>query len=65
MYRAVTQDIEVRVEPAYDEERSMPPSNSYFWTYRVIIRNLSKAKVQLRSRYWRIVDGRSEADRGR
>lgn len=60
MYRAVTHDIEVSVEPLYDEERSMPPSNSYFWTYRVTIRNLGKAKVQLRSRYWRIVDARGD-----
>ena len=60
MYRAVTHDIEVRVEPKYDEERSMPPSNTFFWTYQVTIRNLGKLKVQLRSRYWRIIDAQGD-----
>lgn len=57
MYRAVTEGIEVIVEPAYAPERSSLADNHHFWVYSVEIRNLSLATVQLRSRHWRIADG--------
>jgi len=56
MYRAVTRDIEVVVEPFYLEEQSDPDDNRYVWGYRVVIVNNSAATVRLLTRYWRITD---------
>lgn len=57
MYRAVTQDIAVEVEPFYVEDRSNPAENRFFWAYRIVIENRSERFVQLLSRYWHITDG--------
>jgi ApaG protein len=57
MYRAVTRNIEVEVEPFYLADRSDPSENHYVWGYRVTIDNQSDIFVQLLSRYWRITDG--------
>ena len=57
MYRSVTHDIEVEVEPFYLDDQSIPAENRYVWGYRVTIANNSDAQVQLLSRYWRITDG--------
>lgn len=57
MYKAVTRDIEVNVEPFYLEDQSDPSQNRYVWAYRVTIANHSDEFVQLLSRYWRITDG--------
>jgi len=57
MYRAVTRDIEVEVEPFYLAERSDPADRRYVWGYRITIVNRSDEFVQLLSRYWHITDG--------
>jgi ApaG protein len=66
MYRAVTHDIEVSVEPFYLEDQSDPDDSRYVWGYRVTIVNNSDASVQLLSRYWHITDenGHVEEVRG-
>jgi ApaG protein len=66
MYRAVTQGIEITVEPFYLEEESAPEDNRYVWGYRITIANNSSDTVQPRSRYWQITDanGRVEEVRG-
>jgi ApaG protein len=66
MYRAVTRQIEVSVEPFYLPDRSAPEESRYFWAYRVTIDNQSAELVQLLSRYWHITDGvgRTEEVRG-
>ena len=66
MYRAVTRQIEVTVEPFYLEDRSDPEAREYFWAYRIVIANLSGETVQLKSRYWHITDatGHVEEVRG-
>ena len=66
MYRAVTQGIEITVEPFYLEDESAPEDNRYVWGYRITIANNSSDTVQLRSRYWQITDanGRVEEVRG-
>lgn len=66
MYKAITRNIEVEVEPFYLEERSDPAQNRYVWGYRVTIDNQSDDLVQLLSRYWQITDalGRVEEVRG-
>jgi ApaG protein len=58
MYKAVTRGIRVTVMPRFVEEESSPDNGRYFFAYTVEITNLSTERVQLQSRYWRIVDGR-------
>lgn len=62
MYRAVTHDIEVSVEPFYLPERSEPDQNHFVWGYRVTIANNSSGFVQLLSRYWHITDGHGKIE---
>ena len=62
MYRAVTQNIEVIVEPFYLEEQSNPEENRYVWGYRITIANESDGTVRLRARYWNITDGNGQIE---
>ena len=57
MYRAVTREIVVEVEPFYLAERSDPAAGRYLWGYRVTIDNRSRETARLLSRYWHITDG--------
>jgi len=56
MYRAVTRQIEVTVEPNFLPERSSAEQSKYFWSYTIVITNSSDETVQLRERYWIITD---------
>ncbi|KQV84043.1 Co2+/Mg2+ efflux protein ApaG [Rhizobium sp. Root1220] len=56
MYRALTRDIEVVVEPFYLEEQSDPEDDRYVWGYRIVISNKSSTTVRLVNRYWNITD---------
>ena len=58
MYKAVTRGISVTVMPRFVPEESSPDDGRYFFAYAVEIINLGLERVQLRSRYWKIVDGR-------
>jgi|SRR4051812_14026357 ApaG protein len=62
MYRAVTRQIEVTVEPAF---RSID-KGQYFWAYTIVITNSGNETVQLRTRHWIITDatGRKQEVRG-
>ena len=62
MYRALTRDIEVTVEPFYLAEQSDPEESRYVWAYRVVIANHSDITVQLLSRYWNITDENGQVD---
>jgi len=62
MYRALTRDIEVTVEPYYLAEQSDPEDSRYVWAYRVVIANHSDITVQLVSRYWNITDENGQID---
>lgn len=66
MYRAVTRDIQVTVEPHYLADESSPDDGRFVWAYSVDIVNLGLDTVRLRARQWRIVDalGRLEEVRG-
>ena len=66
MYRAVTRQIEVTVEPNFLPERSSAEQCKYFWSYTIVITNSSEETVQLRERYWIITDasGRQQHIRG-
>jgi ApaG protein len=67
MYRAVTRQIEVTVEPAFMPERSVPDRGQFFWSYTIAITNNGGETVQLRTRHWIITDatGKREEVRGR
>ena len=62
MYEATTRSIRVRVEPTFIDEQSDPDKSRYFWAYTIDIANAGKETVQLRSRYWRITDGRGRVE---
>ncbi|WP_419909361.1 Co2+/Mg2+ efflux protein ApaG [Hoeflea sp.] len=62
MYRALTHDIEITVEPFYLEEQSEPDENRFVWGYRIVIVNHSDDTVQLCDRYWRITDAVGQVD---
>jgi len=62
MYRALTRDIEVVVEPFYLEEQSDPDDDRYVWGYRVVIANNSDKAVRLINRYWNITDQNGQID---
>ena len=66
MYRAVTRQIEVTVEPNFRPERSSIDKGQYFWAYTIVITNSGSETVQLRTRHWIITDatGRKQEVRG-
>src|ERR1700724_1350945 len=66
MYRAVTRQIVVTVEPNFLPERSSAENSQFFWSYTVVITNAGKETVQLRTRHWIITDasGRKQEVRG-
>ena len=66
MYRAVTRQIEVTVEPNFQPGRSVIDKGQYFWSYTIVITNTGKETVQLRTRHWIITDaaGRKQEVRG-
>ena len=66
MYRAVTRQIEVTVEPNFLPERSSVERREYFWSYTIVITNTGNETVQLRTRHWIITDatGHKETVRG-
>uniref|UniRef100_Q07GY4 Protein ApaG n=1 Tax=Rhodopseudomonas palustris (strain BisA53) TaxID=316055 RepID=Q07GY4_RHOP5 len=66
MYRAVTRQIEVTVEPNFLPERSSVENRQYFWSYTIVITNAGDETVQLRTRHWIITDasGRKQEVRG-
>lgn len=56
MSDTTTQGIRVQVESLYDEDRSAPQENYYFFAYRVRISNVGSETAQLLSREWIITD---------
>lgn len=66
MYRAMTRDIEVTVEPNFLPEKSSAENGRYFWSYTIVITNSGSETVQLKNRHWIITDaaGRQEHVRG-
>src|SRR5215212_6570693 len=56
MYRAVTRQIEVTVEPNFLPGQSSVDRGEYFWSYTIVITNTGAETVQLRTRHWIITD---------
>ena len=66
MYRAVTRQIEVTVEPNFMPERSSTEKRQYFWAYTIVITNSGTETVKLQTRHWVITDayGHNQEVRG-
>ncbi|MCB5177632.1 MULTISPECIES: Co2+/Mg2+ efflux protein ApaG [Microvirga] len=60
MYQAVTRGISVTVTPRYMPEESSPDDGRYFFAYTVEIINTGLHRVQLKARYWKIVDAHGQ-----
>jgi len=56
MYRARTNEIEVKVQPSFLEEQSVPQENLFVWAYKIRIANKSNVTVKLCTRHWKITD---------
>ena len=67
MYRAITRQIEVTVEPSFLPGRSSAGSGQYFWAYTIVITNTGRETVQLQTRHWIITDaaGRKQEVKGK
>jgi ApaG protein len=63
MSDTTTRGIRVQVQSFYDEERSSPEDNYYFFAYQVTISNQGAETVQLLSREWFITDGNGDVQR--
>jgi len=60
MYKAITKDVEVRVETFYQEEASNPEQDKYVFAYRIFIENHSEFTIKLLSRHWHIIDSNGQ-----
>lgn len=56
MYSDTTRQIRVTVEPRYLPDQSQPADSHYVWAYHVVIENLGRETVRLRTRHWKITD---------
>jgi len=56
MYTKTTKNINITVTPFYLEDQSEPNENYYVWAYKVTIDNKGNETVQLKNRYWKIID---------
>ena len=56
MYKKTTKKIAITVNPYFLEDQSEPEDQHFVWAYQVTINNLSKERVQLKNRYWKIID---------
>ena len=63
MSDTTTRGIRVQAQSFYDEERSSPEDNYFFFAYQVTISNVGGERAQLLSREWIITDGNGETQR--
>lgn len=56
-YSKTTDHVRVTVYPIFLEGQSNPEEHHFLWAYHVKIENLGVESFQLRSRFWRIIDG--------
>ena len=63
MSDTTTRGIRVQAQSFYDEERSSPEENYYFFAYRVRISNVGSEPAQLISREWNITDSDGNTER--
>ena len=63
MSDTTTRGIRVQVEGFYDESRSAPDENYYFFAYQVRISNVGQEIARLVSREWIITDAQGQEQR--
>ena len=63
MSDTTTRGIRVQAQSFYDEARSSPTENYYFFAYKVTISNVGEEPAQLLSREWIITDGNGDTQR--
>jgi len=56
MYSKKTKKINITVNPYFLDDQSEPEDEHFVWAYKVTIDNQSNEKVQLKNRYWKIID---------
>lgn len=56
MYSKKTKKINITVNPYFLDDQSEPEDQHFVWAYQVTIDNQSAEKVQLKNRYWKIID---------
>ena len=56
MYSKITRKINITVNPYFLDDQSEPEDQHFVWAYQVTIDNQSSDKVQLKNRYWKIID---------
>ena len=56
MYSKKTNKINITVNPYFLDDQSEPEEQHFVWAYQVTIDNQGNEKVQLKNRYWKIVD---------
>jgi ApaG protein len=56
MYTKITKKISITVNPYFLEDQSEPDDQHFVWAYQVTINNLGKEIIQLKNRYWKIID---------
>ena len=56
MYTKTTKSINITVNPYYLEDQSEPDEQHFVWAYQIIINNLGEESVQLKNRFWKIID---------
>ena len=56
MFSKTTNKISISVTTYYLDEQSEPNNQHYVWAYQVTINNLGQQTVQLKKRYWKIID---------
>lgn len=57
---AISSDIEVKASSCYLEDYSCPEEANYLFCYKIEITNKGTKTVQLRTRYWLIIDSSSD-----
>ena len=60
MYSKKTKKINITVSPYFLDDQSEPEDQHFVWAYQVTINNLGKESVQLKNRYWKIIDSNGE-----
>jgi len=56
MYTKTTKSISITVNPYYLEDQSEPDEQHFVWAYQITINNLGEESVQLKNRFWKIID---------
>lgn len=60
MPTAITNDVRVTVETAYQPNQSNPIDSEYMFAYRITIENTGENTIQLLRRHWFIIDSNGQ-----